>query len=131
MKPSQKDLRLLPNNIRIIGYGLLCLSVIGVAAAIGLHIHGIVIKEILKIVFMISLLILALSKDKVEDELTLKLRLKAFAASFIFGAVGVIINPLVNLLIEGSYFIHNSAFELLTSMLFFYFLIYYLSKRSR
>jgi len=67
-----------------------------------------------------------------EDELTLKIRLKALAGSFIYGVVVVIIiEPLISLLVDGKFFLGNGAQQLLISMFIFYFIMLYIMKKNR
>jgi hypothetical protein len=75
--------------------------------------------------------LLALTRNKIEDELTLRIRLKAFAASFIYGVVIVIIEPLINLLFDGSFLSDKGVIELLISMFFFYFIMMFIMKKNR
>lgn len=74
---------------------------------------------------------LVLTKNKVEDELTIKLRLKALASSFIFGTVYVIAVPLVNLLLNETYFTDKGTTEVIIAMLLYYFLIFYKMLKKR
>ena len=45
------------------------------------------IKELIKVGILVSLSLLALTKDKEEDELTIKIRMNSYALSFLFGVI--------------------------------------------
>jgi hypothetical protein len=57
-----------------------------------------IIKSILKKTALFGLLIVIISKEKIEDELVENLRAKAFSFSFIIGVVYVLVQPLINYL---------------------------------
>ena len=78
-----------------------------------------------------SLLLLVISKDKIEDELTSRIRLKAFASSFVFGVVITIVAPFINYFIFGDFISQKGITELLISMFCFYFFMIYILKKNR
>lgn len=90
-----------------------------------------IVKTIVKSVFLISLLLLVITRNKIEDELTLKIRLKAFAFSFIYGVIIVIIEPFIYLLLGDSFLSDKGVTELLISMFFCYFIMMFLMKKNR
>jgi len=128
-----KDLRLLPyafKKVIYVVFGLIVLVAILSIAQV-LPFEKDLVKTVLKSVLLITFLLFALTEDKVEDELILKIRLKAFAASFIYGVATLVIDPLINLIFDGRFYSDKSANELLTSMFLFYFLIFYFMKKKR
>lgn len=133
MNKIQKDLQLLPVYFKKIALGIIIASILFMVLSISktLTFDKELIKIISKSSFLISLLLLALTRNKIEDELTLKIRLKAFAASFIYGVVIVIVEPFINLLFDGSFLSDKGVTELLMSMFFFYFLMMFIMKKNR
>ncbi len=133
MKKIQQDLRLLPGSFRKVAFGIMVLSGLLVLLSIlkVLTIDKEIVASIAKSVFLIALLLLVITKDKIEDELTMRIRLKAFAASFIYGVVFVIIEPFINVLFGDSFLSNKGAMELLISMFLFYFIIKFIMKKSR
>lgn len=133
MANNQQDLRLLPAPFKKVAFGLMTLSILLIilAASNLLSTNKEIVMTFAKIELLISLLMLALTKNKVEDELTIKLRLKALASSFIFGTVYVIAIPLVNLLLNETYFTDKGATEVIIAMLLYYFLIFYTMLKKR
>jgi hypothetical protein len=89
---------------------------------------------LLKVVTLDALILglsfIAMSKDKVEDELTMFIRLRAMAAAFITGIVFVIVKPLVDLLFSTPSENITAPGGILT-MLLFYIMTYYYQKRLR
>jgi uncharacterized membrane protein YvlD (DUF360 family) len=79
---------------------------------------------------ILGLSFIAMSKDKVEDELTMFIRLRAMAAAFITGIVFVIVKPLVDLLFSTPSENITAPGGILT-MLLFYIMTYYYQKRLR
>ena len=133
MSKIQNDLRLLPTKFKIIGLTIMSLSILFKALPISelLTIDKELIKTISTSGILISLLLLALTRNKIEDELTLKIRLKGLAVSFIYGVGMVIIEPFMNLLFDGEFFSEKGTTELLMSMFFFYFIMVFIMKRKR
>ena len=128
-----KDLRLIPyafKKVIYVVFGLIVLVAILSIAQV-LPFEKDLVKTVLKSVLLITFLLFALTEDKVEDELISKIRLKAFAASFIYGVATLVIDPLINLIFDGRFYSDKSANELLTSMFLFYFLIFYFMKKKR
>jgi len=125
------DLKLLPHKFKIVGYALLAISlVLFIISSTDLIA---VEKEIIKNGFfdlvLIAFLVLALSKEKVEDERSMKLRLLAFAATFLYGVIFALISPFGSILFNGSFEIDLQANQLLFTMFLWYFGVFYFMKR--
>jgi hypothetical protein len=90
-------------------------------------------KELLKIIvrslFMIGLTMIGFSKDKIEDEMTMTIRMKAIIMSFIFGLVFAIISPLLAFFTDTS--THDEASSIFIQMLIMYLIWYYILKYFR
>ena len=133
MNKIQQDLRLLPRNFKKVAFGIMLISGLLVVLYIlkVLMIDKEIVKTIAKSGFLISLLLLVITRNKIEDELTLRIKLKALSASFIYGVVIVILEPFINLLFDGSFLQDKGVTELLISMFFFYFLMTFIMKKNR
>ncbi len=131
MNKKQQSLLLLPNYFNRIGFGLLLISIASIAGLIYLSAMDGVAKEITKNGIYLSLILLMLTKDKVEDELTIKLRLQSFAAAFIYGVVNRILNPYTNLFFGKEFLSGEDTDGLILGMIFFYFITFYFLKRKR
>ena len=91
-------------------------------------------KELLRVftlnAFILGLLFVAWSKDEVEDEMTIAIRLKAMAWMVSWAALYVIFHPIV-------YLLFNDPIQDLTgqqvviSMLLVYLIMYYFQKTGR
>jgi uncharacterized membrane protein SirB2 len=83
---------------------------------------------------ILGLLFLAWSKDKVEDEMTISLRLKAMSLAFIFGILYTVFMPLLEywfaILYDEPLVVFSSQ-QLILTMLIFYLIIFYLQKLRR
>jgi hypothetical protein len=133
MNKTQNELRLLPRYFSKISFGMILATICFVLLTVSetITFDKEIAKTISKSLFLISLLIIALTKNKIEDELTIVIRLKALAASFIWGVLVVIIDSLINLISDGSFLSNKGVTELLLSMFLFYFLMVFIYKRNR
>jgi hypothetical protein len=90
-------------------------------------------KELLKIIvrslFMIGLTLIGFSKDKIEDELTMIIRMKAIIMSFIYGLVFAITSPLLAYFTDVS--THDEASVIFIQMLIMYLIWYSVLKYFR
>lgn len=133
MKAQQKDLRLLPHYYKKIAISLILIAILIILLfqVEILTIEKHFVKLMAENILLIALLILALTKDKIEDELTLKLRMQSFAGSFIYGVLTVIVFPYTGFLFKDNSFSEKGSYELILSMLLFYFIIFFIAKRKR
>ena len=133
MKNDPNQIKLLPNKFKKLGIGLLVISlVIHFAAKMKISDFDIeLLKSISNIGLLISFSLIAFTRDKDEDELTLKIRTTALVAGFLFGVVEVILQPFVHLLIEGKYFSEIDGVQMLIHMFLAYFAMSFVLKRKR
>lgn len=133
MNKNQNDLRLLPTPFKKVALGIMLLSVLFVVLSLSytLIINKMIVITISKTGILISLLIFALTKNKIEDELTSRIRLKAFAGSFIFGVGYAIGEPFLNLLLKGNLISDKGVTGHLILMFLFYFMFFYLMLKKR
>ncbi len=127
MERNQLHLRLLPTNFKKIGYGILVLSVLFVFLfkLNLLKVDQEIVWVISKIGILISLLILAITRNKIEDELTFRIRVQAIGRSFIFGVLYVIFNLLLKLQFSEHFVLDDSAVGILLLMFIFYFITFH------
>ncbi|MBT8254030.1 MAG: hypothetical protein HKN00_12205 [Flavobacteriaceae bacterium] len=96
-----------------------------------------VLREIGRKGLLIGMLLISLSKDKEEDELTDKLRAQSYALAFIIGVVYTLVMPLVDFGVsnalkpEGESFKDLGDFQVLVFMLMIQLMFYYTLKRAR
>jgi len=113
----------LPNRFKKVGVGI---AIISMALVITQGITGIFpewVRFLLNNLLMLGMLMVSLSKDKIEDEFVVTLRSKSYRVAFIFGiGYTIIFLPLVNFLadlIQGSAFtpLQTDYFDVLFLML--------------
>ena len=80
--------------------------------------------------FLLGLLFIALSRDKVEDELTIHIRITSMQEMFIFAVIYVTIKPLIVWVLQ-SPFTDVTGQQLVTLMLVGYLISFYLKKLNR
>ncbi|AXG71249.1 hypothetical protein KORDIASMS9_03506 [Kordia sp. SMS9] len=127
----------LPNHYKKIGIAIAVLSFL---TLIILKITGVEISETLKFiskrVVLLGLLIVVLSREKVEDEMMLAIRGKALAGAFVGGAVYTLIYPAITYaaaVVMGNKtpkLVDTGDFQILWFMLFMYLLFFYLIKKN-
>lgn len=92
--------------------------------------HG---KDLFRVItlnaFILGLLLIALAKDKIEDEMIGALKLRTMAFAFVFGVLIVVITPIVDL-ISNDPISEMSGHRVVLSMLGVYLVVYYLGKRK-
>ncbi|AFL79557.1 hypothetical protein Aeqsu_0025 [Aequorivita sublithincola DSM 14238] len=88
----------LPNQWKKIGWGILFLSFGFLIISKFLDGDYTLVSSIFKKTALLGLLIVTISKEKIEDELAENLRSKAFSFAFIIGVVYVLVQPLINYL---------------------------------
>jgi hypothetical protein len=132
-KPHQPGL--LPHYFKKVGIVIMVLALVPAiivkAAHIPLAPEG---REMFRLLtmnaFILGLLFMVWSKDKVEDEMTISLRMKAMGWTFTWAVLFVIIKPFVDMLFRDPVSDMKSQ-ELVLTMLLLYLLIYYVQKKGR
>lgn len=86
----------LPNVYKKIGIiaFVLSMSILISTKFIGEEIDS--LKPYLKQIVIASMLMIAISKEKIEDEMIMKIRLRAFSISFIWTVIYALVQPYVN-----------------------------------
>ena len=116
--------KLLPNRVKGIGIIMVLISFIALIAGKFLFEDYLTLRLIIKNLLLISLLLVSISRDKIEDEMTLKLRVQSYAFAFITGVVYAMVQPFANLLIESILEKENAIFtELSVSQVLFFMLL--------
>jgi hypothetical protein len=80
--------------------------------------------------FLMGLLLIAFSRDKVEDELTIHIRLKAMQEMFFFAVFYVVLDPLFDFILH-DLVSDVTGQHLITLMLVGYLISYYFKKSNR
>jgi hypothetical protein len=137
MREKQKKNKtgLLPNYFKKVGIAVLALAFIPAITIKAIDINLTEAqKELLRLmsinVFILGLLFVAWAKDKIEDEMTIALRLKSMGFAFIWAILFVVLKPLTDALFKNPLG-KESAQGLVISMLFFYLMVYYFQKKGR
>lgn len=125
----------LPYSFKMVGLILIALTIIFAiitkAAHIEyIHVHRSLFRTLTLNALILSLLFITMSKDKVEDEMTLQIRLRAMSFAFLWGVCYVVLMPFIDILFNDP--VRTlSAQQLVLSMLIFYLLMYYIQKATR
>lgn len=125
----------LPNYFKKVGWTLVILSLISLFATKLFEGDFDLLKTILKNLMLLGLLIVTLSKEKIEDEYIENLRSMAFRCAFILGVIYVLIQPLINYLAfvlvkpDKAMFQDLGDFQILWFLLVFYLTVFWVLKR--
>src|SRR5829696_6109115 len=131
-RKKRNEAGLLPNIFKKVGIAVMLLAFVPAVVVKAANIQITPMdKEVFRLLamnaFILGLLFVAWAKDKVEDELTVAIRLKAMGWSFIWAVLFVIMKPFVDMLFNDPIADLKSQ-ELVLSMLFVYLLMYYVQK---
>ncbi|WP_157543847.1 hypothetical protein [Mucilaginibacter paludis] len=128
---KKEGLRLLPNSFKKIGLMVILVPlIISVMFRIFLPEFGRSVMALLVIDFIIiGLLLIALSKEKIDDERILTIRLKAVLSSFIVAVIYTVVSPLLNPLFGDAIKDINGQLVVFT-MLLMYQIWFWLLKRA-
>lgn len=125
----------LPHNWKKIGIILLIFTFIGLFLLRFFDGPQETVKFIIKRTMLISFLIIALSREKVEDEMIRNLRGQAFSLAFIWGVLYSFFQPAANYVVDhflnknASAFSELGGFQILWFMLAVYVLLFHYFKR--
>ena len=86
----------LPTKFKTIGMVILILSFIGLMSRLFMDDTNEIVREISKKGILIGMLLISISKDTIEDEMTATLRSKSYSIVFVSGVFYTIIMPYVD-----------------------------------
>ena len=95
------------------------------------------LKEITKKALLVGMLIMSLSRDKEEDEMTIALRMQSYAIAFVVGVIYALIMPYIEYGVSnivhggGETYKNLGDFQVLLFMLMIQLLFYHNLKRYR
>ena len=122
---------LLPGYFKSVGIGIIALVILTliILKVTGMH-KTPAPREMSLNVFILGLLFIAWSEDKVEDEMTIALRLKSLGFAFVQGVLMIILEPFIDILFKNPVEMHSGQ-GLVIDILMVYLMIYYLQKKGR
>lgn len=134
-KRSKKDPVLLPFYFKKIGLVVMILAFVPAIIVKSMNVELVQTqKELFRVLtpnaFILGLLFVAWSRDKVEDEMTVSIRLKSMSWTFTWAVLYVIISPFIDLLFKDPISALTGQ-QVVMSMLFVYLIMYYLQKLGR
>lgn len=127
----------LPHKFKIIGAVIFAVSFIALMSRMFISGDTALLAELSKKGLLIGMLLLSISRDKEEDELTSKLRAQSYALAFVIGVVYALVMPYVDyglsnaLKPEGEALKDLGDFQILIFMLFIQLAFYHTLKRTR
>jgi len=127
----------LPHKFIKIGIGVFVVALISFIFLKLTELNSDFTKLILRMMMLISLLIISISRDKHEDEMIKLIRVQSYALAFIIGVLYAVIQPVINYFV--SYLIHTDKsiysnlgdFQVLIFMLMIQLSFFYFLKRMR
>jgi len=133
MKPSLSKYGrgLLPSYFKIVGLIVIILGFI-IAFCVKPYITAgqkPLAKTITINVIIIGLFLIAWTRDKIEDEMSVHLRFQSMAVAFLFGIIFCLFHPVVSSFLNDTD-LDISGQQLVMTMLLFFIFTYFLKKRS-
>lgn len=125
----------LPNVYKKIGIAVFIVSMAILVSTKFISVEVDAFKPFLRQLVIASMLIIAISKEKIEDEMIMKIRLRAFSISFIWTVIYALVQPYINygvaslLSSDKAIFEEFGAFIILWFMLTIYLLYFHVMKR--
>lgn len=126
----------LPNVWKLRGT-IICLLIFGIMIALKfIDNEPLWLKDVLRKGLLVGLLIVTLSKEKIEDEMVTTLRFKAYTLAFIMAVLYSLIQPVAdyvvhNFIYEASMNNGFSYFQVLSFMLIIQIMFFEILKRNR
>ena len=121
-----------------IGVTIVMLSIVGMfVRAFAMEGDTEWMKLLLQKILLIGMLVMSLSKDKIEDEMTVALRAQSYAIAFVIGVVYALVMPYVEFGVSnmvnsgGESFKNLGDFQVLLFMLMIQLMFYHNLKRYR
>ena len=128
----------LPHRFMTIGIAIVLLSiVIMFVRAFAMEGDTLWLKQLLQKTLLVGMLIMSLSKDKIEDEMIVSLRAQSYAFAFVIGVLYALIMPYVEFGVSnavhsgGEAFKDLGDFQVLLFMLMIQLMFYHNVKRYR
>lgn len=128
----------LPHHFIRVGISIILLSIIGMfVRAFAMEGETEWLKQLLQKTLLVGMLIMSLSKDKIEDEMTLSLRAQSYAIAFVVGVIYALVMPYVEFGVSnavhsgGEAFKDLGDFQVLLFMLMIQLMFYHNLKRYR
>jgi hypothetical protein len=128
----------LPNVYLIIGVAIVVLSIFMMFwRAFAMEGDTEWLRTLTKKGLVVGMLLMSISKDKEEDELTVKLRMQSYALAFVIGVVYALVMPYVDYGVsnvvkpEGETLKNLGDFQVLVFMLMIQLMFYHALKRFR
>ena len=127
----------LPVYFKYIGVILFIISFITIMSRLFIDDQSELVRDLAKKGLLVGMLLISISKDKEEDELTLKIRSQSYALAFVIGVIYALIMPYVDygvsnaLKAEGETLKNLGDFQILIFMLMVQLMFYYVLKRAR
>jgi hypothetical protein len=123
-------IKLLPNYFKKVGLSLIIITIISIVITKVFHVDDLVNKKILGTIFLNLLIffccMIIFSRDKIEDEMTILIRLKQFAGTFA-GIVTMVIFRNIMDIATGENPKNYSATELILFMCFIHLTFHYVN----
>ena len=119
-----RNLKLLPNRVKGVAVIMVIITFFALIAGKFLFADYHTVRLLITNLLLVSLLLVSISRDKIEDELTLVLRLQSYAFAFIAGVVYTMVQPFANLLVESIISTETATFsELDVKQVLFFMLL--------
>ncbi|MDI9364908.1 MAG: hypothetical protein QM541_08150 [Flavobacterium sp.] len=134
-RKKENIINLFPNYFKKIGIALMLLGLIpaGFISQTDFAFVKLIPKDVMKLITidlcLVGLLLMAWAKDKIEDEMTMYMRLKAIEWTFMYAVIYVIIAPLLDRILNTSSITDINSKGLIVMMVTVYLIQFNIQKK--
>jgi hypothetical protein len=132
-----QNFKFLPYVFKKVGVGLMILSIIGIIFFTEVYGDMPVVKTIGRHLILLGMLLISISREKLEDEYIIQLRAQSYTWAFIFGVLYAIVQPYINFSVKTIFkpgeaaFADMEVFIILWFMLAIQIMFFYVLKLAR
>ncbi len=121
---SANNFKLLPHSYKKIGFAGLILSVVAVLFFRFAMNDAVTLLSVSSKLVLVFMLLISISKEKIEDEMISKLRVQSYSFAFVMGVGYALIMPLVDFLVDSAIEMKQSDYTEMSSGIILWFMLF-------
>ncbi len=121
---SANNFKLLPHSFKNIGFAGLILSVLAVLFFRFVMIDATTLLSVSSKLVLVFMLLISISKEKIEDEMISELRVKSYSFAFVMGVGYALAMPLIDFLVDSAIEMKQSDYTDMSSGIVLWFMLF-------
>lgn len=121
---SANNFKLLPHSYKKIGFAGLILSVVAVLFFRFAMNDAATLLSVSSKLVLVFMLLISISKEKIEDEMISKLRVQSYSFAFVMGVGYALVMPLVDFLVDSAIEMKQSDYTDMSSGIILWFMLF-------